>query len=137
MGPAGAISAALAVAPKLTSKESLSQGRSQYEDRYLESFVTVSKYKRKYAAELGIDVYTSNPVVQEELNRLGWAGAIANWAPTLLLMPASGTGKALYTVFDWTETLNRLITEAAPDVLRSRNNKKLKAIWGSKVPLKS
>jgi uncharacterized lipoprotein YbaY len=111
-----------------SSKESLSQGRSQYEDRYLESFVTVSKYKRSYAAELGIDVYTSNPVVQEELNRLGWAGAIANWAPTLLLMPASGTGKTLYKVFDWTETLNRLITEAAPDILRHRNNKKLETM---------
>ena len=115
----------------------MTRDRSEYEDRYLEALVTVSKYKRRYAAELGIDVYTSNPLVQEELNRLGWAGAIANWIPSVLLIPASGPGKALYKVFDWTETLNRLITEAAPDALRSRNNKKLKAIWGSKVPLKS
>jgi len=111
-----------------SSKESLVRERSQYEDRYLEALVTVSKYKRRYAAELGIDVYTSNPMVQEELNRLGWAGAIANWTPTVLLIPASGTGKALYTVFEWTKTLNRLITEAAPDVLRYQNNKKLKAM---------
>lgn len=53
-----------------TSKESLAGGRSQYEDRYLEALITVSKYKRHYAAELGIDVYTSTPEVQKELNRL-------------------------------------------------------------------
>lgn len=111
-----------------TPKQSLTGSRSQYEDRYLEALVTVSKYKRRYAAELGIDVYTSTPEVQEELNRLGWAGAIANWIPSVLLIPASGPGKALYKVFDWTETLNRLLTEAAPDTLRSRNNKKLKAM---------
>ncbi len=111
-----------------SSKESLTRDRSEYEDRYLAALLTVSKYKRRYAAELGIDVYTSNPLVQEELNRLGWTGAIANWIPSVLLIPASGTGKALYKVFDWTETLNRLLTEAAPDILRSRNNKKLKAM---------
>ncbi len=112
----------------VTSKESLSQGRSQYEDRYIESLVSVSKYKRSYSAELGIDVYTSNPVVQEELNRLSWVAATANWTPTLLLMPASGVGKRLYTAFGWTETLNRVITETAPDILRHRNNKKLETM---------
>ncbi len=111
-----------------SSKESLTRDRSEYEDRYVKALITVSKYKRRYAAELGIDVYTSNALVQEELNRLGWAGAIANWIPSVLLIPASGPAKALYKVFDWTETLNRLITETAPDILRSRNNKKLKAM---------
>jgi uncharacterized lipoprotein YbaY len=111
-----------------TSKESLSGGRSQYEDRYLEALVTVSKIKRRYAAELGIDVYTSNPEVQKELNRLGWAAAIANWTPTVLLLPVSGAGKALYTTFDWTKTLNDVIAETAPDLLRYRNDVKLKTI---------
>lgn len=55
------------------------------------------------ATELGIDVYMSTPEVQKELNRLGWAAAIANWTPTVLLLPAAGTAKVLYTVFDWTE----------------------------------
>ncbi len=111
-----------------TSKQSLTGSRSQYEDRYLEALITVSKYKRRYAAELGIDVYTSTPEVQIELNRLGWAAAIANWTPTVLLLPASGTAKVLYTVFDWTKTLNRLITETSPDILRYQNKKKLEAM---------
>ncbi len=92
----------------------------------------MSKYKRRYATELGIDVYTSTPEVQIELNRLGWAAAIANWTPSVLLLPVSGPGKALYTVFDWTITLNRVITETAPDLLRYRNNKKLEAMGVSR-----
>jgi uncharacterized lipoprotein YbaY len=110
------------------SEASVTTGRSQYEDTYIQALVTVSKYKRRYAAELKIDAYTSNPEVQKELNRLGWAAAIANWTPSVILLPASGAGKALYSAFGWTDTLNDLITETAPDLLRDRNNKKLKAM---------
>jgi uncharacterized lipoprotein YbaY len=118
------------------SKQSVTGGRSQYEDHYLDALVTVSKYKRRYAAELGIDVYTSTPEVQKELNRLGWAAAIANWTPSVLLLPAAGPAKTLYTVFDWTKTLNRIVTEAAPDVLRYRNNNNLEAM-GISVELRN
>ena len=111
-----------------TSKQSLTGSRSQYEDRYLEALITVSKYKRRYAAELGIDVYTSTPEVQKELNRLGWAAAIANWTPSVILLPASGPGKAIYSASDWTKTLNRLITETSPDILRYQNKNKLEAM---------
>lgn len=110
------------------SKEAFISSRSQYEDRYVEAIITVSKYKRRYADELGIDVYTSTPEVQKELNRLAWAGAIANWTPGALLLPASGAAKTLYTAFGWTKTLNRIITESDPDSLRYRNRRKLKAM---------
>jgi len=110
------------------SKGTFTTGRSRYEDTYIQALVTVSKYKRRYAAELKIDVYTSNPEVQKELNRLGWAAAIANWTPSAILLPVSGPGKALYSAFGWTDTLNDIITEKAPDVLRDRNSKKLKAM---------
>lgn len=59
---------------------------------------------------------------------LGWAAAIANWTPTVLLLPAAGTAKVLYTVFDWTKTLNRIITETSPDILRYQNRKRLEAM---------
>ena len=44
---------------------SLTQKRSEYEDRYLEALLSVSKYKRIYAGQLGIDVYTGNTKVQK------------------------------------------------------------------------
>ena len=110
------------------SQAGVTKGRSQYEDTYLQALITVSKYKRRYAAKLQIDVYTSNSVVQKELNRLSWTAAIANWTPSAILLPVSGPGKALYSAFGWTDNLNDVITEKAPDLLRDRNSKKLTAM---------
>ena len=111
-----------------STEETVTKDRSRYEDTYVQALFTVSKYKRRYAAEMKIDVYTSNPEAQKELNRLGWAAAIANWTPTVLLLPLAGPGKALYDAFDWTDTLNDVITEKAPDELRHMNDEKLEAM---------
>jgi hypothetical protein len=108
------------------SEAGFGKGRSNYEDDYVKALVTVSKYKRRFADELRIDVYTSNPEVQKELNRLGWAAALGNWTPGVLLLPVSGPGNTLYSAFGWVETFNRIITEKAPDVLRAQNKKILK-----------
>ena len=112
----------------MASEAGVTKGRSQYEDTYLQALITVSKYKRRFAADLKIDVYTSNPEVQKELNRLSWVAAIANWTPSAILLPVSGPGKALYSAFGWTDTLNDVLTEKAPDQLRYRNDKKLKTM---------
>lgn len=107
---------------------SLTQKRSEYEDRYIEALVTVSKYKRKYASQLAIDVYSSNPKTQEEMNRLGWAAALGNWSPAAVLYPFTGAAKIIYSAFSWSDTLNRLITEEAPDKLRFHNNRLMTAM---------
>jgi len=101
---------------------SLTQKRSEYEDRYLEALVSVSKYKRLYASQLAIDAYSSNPEAQEEMNRIGWAAALGNWTPAAILYPFTGTAKITYSAFGWSDTLNRLVTEEAPDSLRVHNN---------------
>jgi len=53
-------------------------GHSQYEDSTAASLLSVSSFKRDYAKKLGIDVYSSNPVLQEALNGVGWASAAGN-----------------------------------------------------------
>lgn len=106
-----------------SSSAALTQKRSEYEDRYLEALVSVSKFKRRYAAQLDIDAYTSNPKVQEEINSVCWAAALGDWAPVAALYPFTGPAKLAYSTFSWVETLNRLVTEEAPDSLRFRNNK--------------
>lgn len=109
-----------------STRVSLTQGRSDYEDRYLEALLSVSKYKRRYAKQLNIDVYTSNPQVQIELNSIGWAAALGNWAPTMALMPLAGPSKLVYSAFGWADTFNRLVTEQTPDTLRYYNESLLK-----------
>lgn len=106
----------------------LTTGRSQYEDSYAQAFITVSKYKRRHAGTLGVDVYSSNPLLQLELDRLGWVEALGNWTPSVALIPFSGPGVMAYKAFSWTETLNRALVEQAPDVLRDDNERQLRKL---------
>jgi hypothetical protein len=45
-------------------------GHTRYEDDSAKQILAVSGFKREYAAKLGVDVYSSNEVLQKELNRL-------------------------------------------------------------------
>ena len=101
---------------------SFTMGRSEYEDRYLAALITVSKYKRRYAEKLGIDVYSSNLMLQYELDRLCWAEALGNWTPSIMLLPFYGPGKTAYSALGLTETLNSILVEKAPDILRHEND---------------
>lgn len=108
-----------------STMNSLTTGRSQYEDSYAAALITVSKYKRRHAASLGVDVYSSNPLLQLELDRLGWVEALGNWTPSIALLPLSGPGVMTYQALGLTETLNRALVEQAPDALRDNNEREL------------
>jgi hypothetical protein len=53
-------------------------GRSQYEDGVAENLLAVSAFKREYAQKLDVDVYSTNEVLQKELNSVAWASAAGN-----------------------------------------------------------
>jgi len=99
---------------------------SEYEDSEVTAMLTVSKFKRQYASDLGIDVYTSNKRVQEELNRIGWASALGNLAPGVLTLPASAPAIAVAKGFGWVETFNEVLQEKTPGTLRAEDEAMLK-----------
>ncbi len=99
--------------------------RTDREDAFAAALLTVSKYKRRLASDLAVDVYSDNAALQRELNRIGWAAALGNWTPTLALLPLTGAGKTAYTALGWTDILNRAVLEEAPDVLRYRSRDRL------------
>lgn len=111
-----------------TTFNTLTTARSQYEDSYIEALITVSKYKRRHAKSLGVDVYSSNPLLQRELDRLAWVEAMGNWTPSVVLLPLSGPGMMAYSAFSWTETLNRALIEKSPDILRDHNERELRKL---------
>jgi hypothetical protein len=61
-------------------------GHSQYEDDSAKQMLAVSSFKRDFAAKLGVDVYSSNEVLQKELNRLAWASVAGSMALGALSM---------------------------------------------------
>ncbi len=111
-----------------STSASLTQKRSDYEDRYLEALISVSKFKRQFAHQMEIDVYTGTAEVQRRLNSISWAAALGSWVPSVMLMPLTGPAKLTYATFNWEETLNRLVVEESPDSLRFRNKQILKRL---------
>ena len=52
--------------------------KTSYEDSALAQALQMSSYKRDYAKELGVDPYSSNPVLQKQLDAVAWAAAAGN-----------------------------------------------------------
>jgi hypothetical protein len=98
--------------------------RSQYEDGPAMQLLAVSGYKREYAAKLGVDVYSSNEVLQKELNRLAWASAGGNLTLGAL---SFATGAMALQVASNVRLLEqaRSIVEATPPSELSKRNRKL------------
>jgi hypothetical protein len=97
-------------------------GRSKYEDGVAQNLLAVSSFKREYAQELDIDVYSTNEVLQKELNSVAWASAAGN----LTLGAASMvTGAAALQVASGLHTLDQAknIVNALPPTELSRRNR--------------
>jgi hypothetical protein len=97
-------------------------GRSQYEDGVAQNLLAVSSFKREYAQKFDIDVYSSNEVLQKELNSVAWASAAGN----LTLSAASMvTGAAVLQAASGLRTLDQAksLVNALPATELSRRNR--------------
>jgi hypothetical protein len=98
------------------------RGRSKYEDGVAQNLLAVSGFKREYAQKLDVDVYSTNEVLQKELNSVAWASAAGN----LTLGAASMvTGAAVLQVASSLRTLEQAksIVNALPATELSRRNR--------------
>jgi len=106
-------------------------GRSKYEDGVAQNLLAVSSFKREYAQKFDIDVYSSNEVLQKELNSVAWASAAGN----LTLGAASMvTGAVVLQVASGVRTLEQAksIVNALPATELSRRNRE--ALRQMRVP---
>ena len=97
-------------------------GRSKYEDGVAQNLLAVSSFKREYAQKFDIDVYSSNEVLQKELNSVAWASAAGN----LTLSAASMvTGAAVLQAASGLRTLDQAknLVNALPATELSRRNR--------------
>jgi hypothetical protein len=56
----------------------ISGQKTKYEDGAAAQALQMSSYKRDYARQLGVDPYSSNPVLQKQLDSVAWAAAAGN-----------------------------------------------------------
>jgi len=100
-----------------------------YEDSYVKSLARVSAYKRRFAAYYHVDVYSSNPILQRELDRVGWA-SLAGYTSTfaMMLVPVPNPLPLALISLNSVEILNRALEEYGPADLRVMNLRQLKSM---------
>jgi hypothetical protein len=129
--PGGAMEGAATGLGRLFDRagESLSgSGPSQAEDSRAKQFIGFSKAKREIAAKFGVDVYSANPELQKELERLAWAdyaGGISMGAATAVV--PGGAGLVLSTA-GGARLLNDVMATTPPAELRMMNRDKLRTM---------
>ena len=99
--------------------------KSKYEDSAVQAVAGVSQSKRDFAAQMGVDVYSSNEVLQEALTRVASASASGSILTAGALAAVSGGAGAFISVTGGSQTLNDMLKKTPPSDLRRMNREKL------------
>ncbi len=98
------------------------------EDSKVKQALAVSSNKRELASKLGVDVYSSNNVLQEELNGVAWATAIGSLSLSAALAPIGGPAVTAVSLTRMSQQLNDLLRDYPPQRLREINQQKLESM---------
>lgn len=110
------------VATGLTTKADPSQ------DNKVKQMLAVSANKRELAHRLGVDVYSSNSVLQKELNSVAWATSLGSLTLSAALAPIGGPAVMAVTATRTAQQVTELNKEYPPERLRQINEQKLLAM---------
>jgi hypothetical protein len=109
-------------ATAITTKSNPSQ------DSAVKAILGVSSYKREMAAKLGVDVYSSNPILQDELNSVGWTGAMGQLTVSAALAPVGGAAVMAVSATRGAQQVRDFLKDTPPERLRQMNEEKLLAM---------
>lgn len=98
------------------------------EDNKLEQFIGKTKSKGDIATKYGVSVYSLNPVLQEELDRLAWADYLGGIGVGLAQSAIPGVGGLLLSTSGTARLLNEVINNTPASELWVRNKNKLAAM---------
>ena len=105
--------------------EALKSDPSQTEDSRVQQLIGYSKSKRDIAVKFGVDVYSENRALQDELNRLAWADYGGGIGVSAALAVVPGGAGIVLSVSGAARLLNDAINMTPPTELRHQNRKKL------------
>jgi hypothetical protein len=102
--------------------------RSDAEDSRFKSLIGFSNYKRDYAYDLGVDVYSRNEVLQDRLNEISWVGFAGGLTVSAAMAAAGGGAGIAMTAISTTRLTREIFKTQPPGDLRRINTEKLKAM---------
>ncbi|MCC6467914.1 MAG: hypothetical protein IT563_06300, partial [Alphaproteobacteria bacterium] len=100
--------------------EGFSSDKSKFEDSMFKEIAGVSRKKREIAAEMGVDVYSSNPLLQSELDRIGAASAGGNISVDVGSIAISGPAGAVIGNLGRVDALQEVVNTQPAAELRRR-----------------
>jgi hypothetical protein len=86
----------------------------------------VGSFKRDYAARFDVDPYSSNKVLQDELDKIGKAAAFGSWTASAAMIPISGPASSVITGTSLAKSFNNIVATEPPSRIRVINEEKLK-----------
>jgi hypothetical protein len=107
------------------------QDSDKYEGSQVQQMIGFSDTKRKVALSLGVDPYSSNPVLQHELEEIAWASFAGNATFSLGTLPIGGGAGMALTVTGTQNRLEDILREKSPAELKMMNRKALLAMGAS------
>lgn len=99
--------------------------RKDPEGTQLQQVIGFSDAKRKVAISLGVDPYSTNAVLQHELDGIAWASFAGGATFTLATLPVSGAAGTALTMTEVSGDFNDMLREKSPTDLRIINRKAL------------
>jgi hypothetical protein len=102
--------------------------RSDAEDSRFKTLIGFSNYKRDYAHQLGVDVYSRNQVLQDRLNEVAWTGFAGGMTVSVAMAAVPGGAGVAMTAISTTRLTTAIFQTTPPQDLRRMNTEKLKAM---------
>jgi hypothetical protein len=98
--------------------------RDPSEDPRWAQALKMSSFKRDIAAQLDVDPYSSNTILQKQLNSVAWARTVGDWTFSVAMLPAGAAGSVVSNV-RLTNSIKNVLQQEPPARLRIINNEKL------------
>src|SRR5215471_5091033 len=95
------------------------------EGNRMQQVIGYSDEKRKVAIALGVDPYSTNSVLQHELDGIAWASFAGGAAFTLATLPVGGAAGTALTVTEVSGDFNDILKEKSPTDLKMMNRRAL------------
>jgi hypothetical protein len=96
-------------------------GEGVGEGNRMKDAIGYSDKKRKLALQMGVDPYSTNTVLQKELDDVAWASWAGGFAFSAATFPISGPIGAALTVTNLNSTVEDLLREKSPEELEQIN----------------
>jgi len=93
-----------------------------------EQTIGYSKVKRKIAVDMGIDPYTTNHVLQKQLDDIAWASWAGKFSFTAATLPIGGGAGMALTATNVTDACNKVVQEKPPADLKEINRTALRGM---------